>query len=553
MRFKKLFISLSLVLVFLFTQLLAERVAESEIKKHTQDINFINYEGPNTRRDNPAAIRRIGSSLARLSRRQPGRMVTYGNKYSIIHSFDPKSPALLGADILVFNSNAQVDHIRNVRRIISAFLETRYQYSAAEANTLAFFITVYNAVYRKDLAYLSKNYQPGVLGYLSAENAGLDLNYKNWPGKSRVLIPLTNGSSDRALDTTKITDDKVIKKLQEQPDKGLDDRKKMVDIKEKEIKKEETKLTDIKKKLDEKEDKSEKETKKREDEILKKEAELKKTTDPVKKEELKKEIEQDKKELDTKKKDDSTQIEKERKDFEDLQKKVDEKKKEVEKDKKEIKKDETELKIEKDPQEFKKELEKKSQTLDEKEEEIKQREKDLKKGETDKNVFQGKLFYLKATQYLVGGHYNNEMLLINAATGKVEKPSSVKNICGKKYDVFEEGVAVIIHQGDHQSAHNLAILDRDTLEIKHQGRENIFWRSFVENKNNYIFAIIIDQGQTYLAKFNHQLRMEAKSTQNIDQDSFISFFGDFIYVNNSVKEIVMLKESDLSFVRKIEP
>ena len=73
----------------------------------------------------------------------------------------------------------------------------------------------------------------------------------------------------------------------------------------------------------------------------------------------------------------------------------------------------------------------------------------------DKNIYANKLYYLKIKEYLDGGHYNNEMYMIDAATMKVMFKSPAEYICGSRYDVFSGGVVVITHRGSHTMGHRL--------------------------------------------------------------------------------------------------
>ena len=74
------------------------------------------------------------------------------------------------ADILFIGKDATVDHIKNLRRIISAYLSSAYGYSEKDADTLAVFITVYNAVYRGQYDVYNSKYKAVVVKNLSQDN-----------------------------------------------------------------------------------------------------------------------------------------------------------------------------------------------------------------------------------------------------------------------------------------------------------------------------------------------------------------------------------------------
>ena len=143
--------------------------------------------------------------------------------------------------------------------------------------------------------------------------------------------------------------------------------------------------------------------------------------------------------------------------------------------------------------------------------------------------------------------------MINPETRKVEFKSPVTNICGRRYDIFSGGIVVITHKGDHKKGHNLTLIDRNTLELTKTGKDDIFWRSFIEIRDQYIYAITRKGGKYYLGKFNTELELEAESAEEVSQDSFITFFEDTIYINRADKTIIILKKDDLSFIGEIKP
>ena len=232
----------SAVLVILCAGVLyAQSIDEPELRSvDAQDVEFVNYNGPYAVINTAEQIRNIGADLGRpvnAGAQQAGA----AERYQILHIVDPAEPQGLDADILILGANAGVDHIRNLRRIVSAYLIAAYGYQLADADALAVFITVYNAVYRGQLNYFSSKYKPAVMSNLTAARVGLALNYREWPGGTQIVIPLAGvragadiGESVSPVDTSLISDSNVIESLRKEDDKGVDERKQMVDIKERE-------------------------------------------------------------------------------------------------------------------------------------------------------------------------------------------------------------------------------------------------------------------------------------------------------------------------------
>ena len=112
---------------------------------------------------------------------------------------------------------------------------------------------------------------------------------------------------------------------------------------------------------------------------------------------------------------------------------------------------------------------------------------------------------------------------------------------------------VITHQGDHVSGHRLTLIDREKLTVKATGENDIFWRSFIEIRENNIYAIIKEGNSFHLGKFDQELKLIAKSNEKISEDTFITFFDEFIYINREDKSIIVLNKNDFSLAGEIKP
>jgi len=537
-------------------------VSEKELKS-VKKVRFENYTGEPSKREAPARIRGIGAYLSRRANGTVNRRVDYYLKYSIIHAVSNRAKERLSADIFSVHRQAKVNHIRNIRRIISGYLQTEYGYNAGEAAALALFVTYYNAVYRGNMTYISKTYKPVVVGHLTADTAGLAIDYREWPGKTRVLIPLSGGDIN-----PDIISGKKVKREVRKDDRNIKPRKTLVTIKKKKINRESTELkkreTDLsaKKRETEKEKEQVKRNKReleKEKEKLKKEKErIEKIKDPEKRlREEKKRKEKEKKIRRREKRVDKTDrtVKKKEKEIRDKTSEIKKKKEKLTEKKRKLKEEEREIQDDEDRKKINEklaEVKKKENELKKKEDTLNKREDRLRDKQPDKKIYAEKFFYLKIKNYLEGGHYNNELYMLNAANGKVEFKSPVTNICGRRYDVFSGGIIVITHKGAHKRGHFLTLIDRKTLKAKVRGEDIIFWRSFVEVKNGYIYAIVERSGSYYLGKFNEKLKRVAVSSVAVHRDTFITFYGDYIYVNRKDKRVLMLKQSDLTQAKEID-
>ncbi|TFH41385.1 MAG: hypothetical protein E4G96_05595, partial [Chrysiogenales bacterium] len=397
-------------------------------------------------------------------------------------------------------------------------------------------------------------YKGVVMKHVTARNAGIALRWSDWPGSTKMLIPLSEGARDGKAGPVEpdiISDDRTIDSIRKD-DRHIEDRKKMTDLRERKLERDSRKIAEEKKKRDD----EKKAIDKKKDELAKKEEELKKQKEEAKR--IEDSEERKKKETGIKEKE--SKIEEEKKIIEKREEQSKEKEKtilkkeetikkrgeSIKKEKRRIEKDEIKRDIKKDPDEARQKLEEKAQELEKQEDR-------LRDSELDKNIYAGKLYYLKIKEYIEGGHYNNELYMINASTRKVMFKSPVKNICGNRYDVYSGGIVIITHKGSHTSGHNLTLVDKDTLEAKINGSDHVFWRSFIEIRDGFIYAILYDNGSHYLGRFDGGLKLTAKSKERIDENTFISFWDDYIYINRGDKTIIVLKNADLTFIDEVKP
>lgn len=238
---KKIALIIAVLSIVVFSAAADVNVSRQELESAVPNpdiIEFINYSGPHSRIDTKEQILDIGRNLGKEVAVNKNSRIETGNasKYYLIHSVYPEVTEGLDADILILGDRAEVDHIKNLRLIITGFLTTAYGYNDTDASTLATFITVYNAVYRGKIAELLTKYKPDVLAELSADKVGLSVNYSEWAGKSQIIIPLLDPENGglSTIDTSIISGTEVIQSMREEDDRMVEERKNMVDIKERE-------------------------------------------------------------------------------------------------------------------------------------------------------------------------------------------------------------------------------------------------------------------------------------------------------------------------------
>jgi hypothetical protein len=231
----------------------AQQVDQNELQKDLPPVVFINYVGPYAKIDTKEEIRQLGVVLGRQVFSGEGNQArtiaamsaeqkrTYSYKieagtrgrYFVIHCVSGPETEKIDADIFGLGVDTGVDHVRNLRTIIQGYLQNAYSYSEKDASLLAEYITIYNAVYRGSWDYFAGRYKTQVIGNLDKSKAGLSIRYDEWPGRTMMLIPLGPGGLS-AIDTSTISDGRVVEELRKEDDKGIPQRQDMVNLKERE-------------------------------------------------------------------------------------------------------------------------------------------------------------------------------------------------------------------------------------------------------------------------------------------------------------------------------
>ena len=505
----------ALVLLFAAASVFAAQVDENELKSVSQTIEFENYTGPHARVDSLEAIKGIGSSLGKEIGKDSEKAASTGSqaKYYVIHAIDSGATEKLDADILVLGANAEVDHIRNLRHIIASYLSAAYSYSEADAETIATFVTVYNAVYRKNLDAFKAKYKDVVLNNLSGEKCGLSTKWSEWPGASQIVIPVSDSSGGlSAVDTSVISDKEVVNSMKEEDGKNIDDRKQMVDIKEREAEKAGEKAQESQKKATEKQKAADSE---------KKNAEQKKQET---KQAQKKADESQKKADEAKKKADENPKDKQaQKEAKEAQKEADEDKKAVEEAKKEeAAAEEKAEESQKEADEAKKEAEVQQAAADKKTSEAQEERKEIAK---DQAVVAAQEKAKEAAPSVYGlkladeKSLNSQIVKVNAANGSVLKQSPVKVIKGRTMSQASDGFVAVAGENSGKGAVKLVLIDKDSLEIIKESEEILSDNSVMLEDGGSYLVVLKEKAGCFVGKFGPDLKLQAKSPVAVNPSS----------------------------------
>ncbi len=472
-----------------------------------------------------------------------------------------------GADVIILTEKTNFGHINGVQRVLLGYLQTAFQYNNKQAETLAELLVYYNANLRLNPKNIEESYSKKVIDNIDIKKAGIDRAYRNWPGKTQLLIPLRKN---------------VVR-----PEKTDLDRKELQEIIEKDPSIPQEKKEELKKIDQELKKEDIKKIEQKEQELAKKEEEIKKTQEQIKQEEQKiqKELQDTNKKLEELRKDpekNQEQIKQEEKKVEQLQeqkKEIEQQKQEVQQEQKKVEEAKQEIKEQKEqPQTTRKEEEKKenqatsnneqkqpTSKVDQQLETLKKENEELKKEIEKKeqlsdNVINEKIVFLKVMRYVSDGHYSNELWMVDPNKDDTLFRGPFTNICSRTFLPIENVGIVVIGYEDAahtQTPHHLYLLDQDNLQVKAKSKEVVIFSSFLIYKDNLIYAIEELDGKYYLSRFNDKLELQDRSSSNINPYSEITFFKDKIYLTGSGTDsnipIQIYNRKDLKLIKVIQP
>ena len=539
----KKILSVFFVSLLISTNIFALEVDKTELQStKSTTIEFISYTGPHKIIDSVEAIKGIGKSLGKeiAPSRDTSKTANLGNKYTVIHAIDENETGKFDADIIFINKDANVDHITNLRRIISAYLVSAYDYSEADADTLAVFITVYNAVYRGDLDSFKNKYKGVVVKNLSSNNCGLSVNYKDWPGASEIVIPLydvKNGGLS-TIETSVISDKKVVESMKEDDDKNIESRKEMVDIKEREAEKSQEKANAAQKKAVEEQKKLKEEKQKTEEA----KAEAKKAE--KKSEQAKAEAEEAKKEAEANPEDEELQkvAEEKQEEAEAAEQEAEEKQEALEEQQ------EAEATQEEKAEEAKEEAKTEQERADKKQTEAQTERKDIAK---DQQIVQNNEIKEASTPSSYGivltdeANILSKLVKFNSKTGEIIKSSPVTVIRNRTIYKTPDAYIAIAGENEGNGTIKLVLIDIETMEIFAESEETVSDTSVLVNDGNEYYCVINYDDDWVVGKYDETLALKLKSKVNVKQSTPITVTESGIVVTDKNGNLKLLSKETL--------
>ena len=494
--------------IFVLTSVMGYSQVNKDELQNLPPVVFINYEGPHAILDTREQIRQIGVGLGRqISDSEKGNAAkvagltveqkkTYSykyeagalNRYFVIHCVSGAEGNKIDSDIMGLGVDTGVDHVRNLRVIIQGYLQTAYNYSDKDAALLAEYITIYNAVYRGNWDYFTSRYKAQVIGNLTKEKAGLSLRYDEWPGRTLMVIPLGIGGLS-SVDTSTITDKKVIEEMRKEEDQGIPQRKEMVNLVEREAAK------------------AEQQAKTQRESIREEERQIAQERQKVQEQQQQGKI---------------TQEEAKR-----VEETLDKRQEAVEQRKEEVKRVE--------------------EVAEKKTEEAQQQRQEIAKdqqaaiAQDTSGVYGVKIE--RTTPVAMG-----RVVRLNPADGKEIKKSPLDLVHVRTVTLLGGRVLAIAGENKGQGAVRLVEINPSSLEMARQGNDDIKAGSLLWVNGNDLYAIVVDleKNKYYIGRFNTNLEVQAVSKVTVHPESTVLIQQGALLTQHEDGSALLLNPADLT-------
>ena len=528
------------ILIFAFIAISGYAQVDQDELRDLPPVTFINYEGPYFRIDTREQIRQLGvvlgqqiaerergiaPTLAAMSaeqRREYSYRFEYGelNRYFVIHSVSGPENGKLDADIFGLGVDTAVDHIRNLRTIVQGYLQAAYDYSERDAALLAEYITIYNAVYRGDWDYFTERYKTPVIGHLIRDRAGLSIRYDEWPGRTMMLIPLGHGGLS-SIDTTSITDSRVIEEMRREDDRGVPQRQDMVDLIEREAEQAEQRAA------------AEREAIRQEERQI---AEERGQTAQERQQ-----IEQERQQAQEDQRNGAITLDELRQ----LQEELERRRQAAEQRDQETAQREGELDQRRDDAQFYEDF------AEQKIDEAQQMREDIARDQQDIIVQETTGGILGVSIERRDPTIMGRLIRFNTATGAELRRSPVNTIHTRTVTFVGGRIFAIAGENVGNGAVRLVELNQTSLEIARQGDDDLRVGSLIWVNGNDLYAITTDlaTNNCFLGRFDTNLALQAKSTVRVHPDAGVSIQQGRLLTQNENGTPLILNPADLSVVR----
>ena len=521
-------LSPSVSLVAALILLLASTAAFGQVDKdelakgQNTAITFTNYVGPHNRIDTVEQIVAIGQGLGRGVGAASGEFAV-GGKYRLLHVIGAPDGSKLDADIFILEAGSEVDDVVNIIRMVSGYLQAAYRYSPADAQTLARFVVYYNAVYRGNLTYLGGVYKNEVMSNVTADNAGIATRYSDWPGKTRMIVPLSLGAQKGSLTAVpagQLANPQVIQNLQGQPGKALPERKDVAELQQRGIEEQQQKAAGQQAALDQ----SQQQLAQQQQALQQAQANAAQANAAAAAPGATAQQQAAAAQA-------NAAVTQQQAAVAQQQQVVQQQQQQAAQTQAQIAADQASVQ------------QQRASIASDQQTQIQQQAAQPNAATTGTSAAPGQLLFVYAVP--ASPEKLGQLVLIDRNSGKLLSKSDLNSVRGRLYVTVGGSLVVVAGTTGGTAAVRLVSVDPASLAVKQQGKDNIVPTSYLAATDTSAYAVVSTAKGNFLGRFDGSLALQAQSEKAVDPSTYIALSGTEVFVQDSAGNIIILNQDDL--------
>jgi hypothetical protein len=374
------------------------------------------------------------------------------------------------------------------------------------------------------MQYLGGVYKTVVMGNITADNAGIARVYSEWPGKTRMLIPLSLGAQKGSLGSVgagQLASSDVIKDLQQQPGKGLPERKDLTELEQRTIEQGQQQAAQQQAQLEADKQK-----------LAEQQAALEKAKQAAAEAETAAKATGATAEQKQAAQQAAAEVQKQEQAVAQQQQKVAQG---------EGAAAQTQAQVAQQQQEV--QQQRAGIAADEQALIQQQAAQPQVAAATGATAAPGKILFL----YTMAGSADRlgKLVLIDRVSGKLIAQSDLNTVRGRFWVTAGSSLVVVAGTTGGTAAVRLVSLDPATLAVKQQGKDNIAPTSYLAADDASVYAVLATAKGAFLGRFDATLTLQAQSEHAVDASTWIVVSGTEVFVQDTSGNIIILNKDDL--------
>ncbi len=154
--------------------------------------------------------------------------------------------------------------------------------------------------------------------------------------------------------------------------------------------------------------------------------------------------------------------------------------------------------------------------------------------------------------YAVAGssEHLGKLVLIDRVSGKLVSQSDLNSVRGRTYVRLGGSIVVVAGRTGGNGAVRLVAVDPGTLAVVTQGANDLAPTTYLAATATAVYAVVESGGGAYLARFDSTLALQAQSEEKVDPSTYITVSGEQVFVQDAAGNILILDKDDLKEKKK---